>query len=230
MKKEEIHMRTPILQTLRRSPFDGLQQHFKLVRMGIIALDKAIRCYLEEDYINFKKYSDKVYKYEHKADLIKGNIRNHLPKFIFIPIDKGDFLALLKESDGILDSAEDIAVLMDMRRSKIPENAKENFRLVMKNAIKTVETLDRAMDMFKLMLETSFGGKTREDIKGVIYKVHKLEHESDVIEKKISKQLFNLEATDPITVMHMLKIVDRMGCIADHAENAADRIRATMAK
>ena len=227
---EKDHIRAPILQTLRKSPFAGLQEHFKYVRSGIIVMEKTVNYYLNEDYTNFKKSAEKVYKYEQQADAMKGNIRNHLPKFIFIPIDKGDFLNLLKESDGILDTAQDVVVLMDMRKTKIPEDIKTGFRQIMKKNLETVNTLSKAMDMLKIMLETSFGGKTREDIKKVIHKVHKLEHESDVIEKRISKHLFNLKELEPLSVIHLLKITDRIGCIADHAENAGDRIRAMIAK
>ena len=65
-------------------------------------------CYLNEDFVNFKKLAIKVDDYERKADEIKGNIRNHLPKFIFLPIEKSDLLNLLKETDGILDGAKDV--------------------------------------------------------------------------------------------------------------------------
>ena len=207
-----------------------MEKHFKYVHIGITALDKTVKCYLDGDLKNFKKFAEKVCKSEQRADNVKGNIRNHLPKFIFIPINKGDFLALLKEADGILDTAEDVTVLMDMKFTPIPEDIKTNFKLVMNKALEIVETLGEALDMFNFMLESSFGGKTREDIKKVIHRIHKLEHESDRIEKKISKQLFNLKDLDPISVIHLLKIIDRMGCIADHAENAGDMIRAMLAK
>ena len=173
-----------------------MEKHYKYVTLGISALDKTVKYYLDGDTENFKKYAEKVYRAEDQADKIKGNIRNHLPKFIFIPIDKGDFLGLLKEADGILDTAEDIAVLMEMKKTNIPEDIKENFIAVMKKAMETVETLWKAMDMFRFMLESSFGGRTRQDIKKEIHKIHHLEHESDVIEKKISKQkLSSLEHT-----------------------------------
>jgi predicted phosphate transport protein (TIGR00153 family) len=227
---EKDHIRTPILQTLRKSPFTGLQKHFKYVKSGTLALEKAVKYYLKGDLENFKKYGEQVNKSEDTADQVKGNIRNHLPKFIFIPIDKGDFLALLSEADGILDSAEDVVVLMDMRRTKIPEKIKNEFLGVMKKAVETVDALGNAMDLFKFMLDSSFGGKTRQDIKHVIHSIHRIEHESDLIEKKISKQLFNDSNLDAIAVVHLLKIVDRMGCMADHAENAADKIRAMLAK
>jgi predicted phosphate transport protein (TIGR00153 family) len=227
---EKEHIRTPILQILRKSPIAGLEKHYKYVITGIKALDKAVKYYLDDKPDRFKEYAEKVYRAEDLADKIKGNIRNHLPKFIFIPIDKGDFLELLKEADGILDTAEDIVVLMEMKQTTIPEDIKENFQAVMKKAMETVETLWKALDMFRFMLESSFGGRTRQDIKKEIHKIHHLEHESDLIEKKISKQLFNSKDLDPLSVIHILKVVDRMGCIADHAENATDRIRTMLAK
>ncbi len=97
-----------------------------------------------------------------------------------MPVEKRDFLGLLKESDGILDSAEDVIVLLDMRKTKVSKEIKKDFIVVMKKAIATVDTLERAMDL--------------------------------------------------IEVIHLLKVIDRMGCIADHAENAADMIRVMIAK
>lgn len=227
---EKDYIRTPIVKILRRSPIAGLERHFRYVRTGVKALERTVKSYLDEDYDNFKKFAEKVYKSEDQADRIKANIRNHLPKFIFIPIDKGDFLVLLKEADGILDTAEDVAVLMEMKHTTIPENMKVNFKEVMKKAINIVYTLGKALDLFHFMLESSLGGKTRQEIKNVIHSIHKLEHESDRIEKKLSKQLFNSKNLDPISILHLLKIIDRMGCMADHAENAADMIRAMLAK
>jgi predicted phosphate transport protein (TIGR00153 family) len=119
---------------------------------------------------------------------------------------------------------------MDMKETKIPDNLKKEFHAVIKKALEPVETLERVMDMLKIILESSFGGKPREEIKRIIHKVHKLEHESDVIEKKISKKLFNNKDLDPVSIVHLLKIVDRIGNIPDHAENAADRVRAMLAK
>jgi predicted phosphate transport protein (TIGR00153 family) len=230
MLEEEIRIRSPIPQTLRRSPFEGLLEHFKYVRLGIAAWEKTVNYYVKEDYKNFKKYAKKVDDYEQKADHIKGNIRNHLPNFIFMPVSKTDFLMLLKETDGILDGAKDVVVLMEMRKTKIPKTLKDDFSTVIQKALDPVEKLEKVMGMLKTILESSFGGKPREDIKEEIHKIHKFEHESDLIEKNISKKLFNTKDLDPISIIHLLKIVDRIGHIPDHAENAGDRIRAMLAK
>ena len=230
MVVEKVYSRTPITQTLRKSPFDGLLSHFDKVKKGISIWEKTVKYYIKGDFESFKKNMAQVDKYEQQADKIKGNIRNHLPKFIFMPIDKGDFLMLLKETDGILDGAKDVVVLMDMRETKIPKELKPEFLAVVKKALEPVDALEKAMDMLRIILESSFGGKPRIEIKKVIHRIHRLEHESDLIEKKISRHLFNAEDMDPIAILHLLKIVDRIGHIPDHAENAGDRIRAMLAK
>jgi predicted phosphate transport protein (TIGR00153 family) len=219
-----------MLQTLRRSPFEGLQKHFECIKLGISAWEKTINYYLDADFQNFMKYAQRVDKYEQKADYIKGNIRNHLPKFVFMPIEKSDFLMLLKETDGVLDAAKDIVVLMEMRKTKIPKEMKDNFKRMLKKGLESIETLGKVMEKLKIILESSFGGKPREEIKKLIHQIHKIEHESDVIEKKVSRQLFINKDLDPISILHLLKIVDRFGCVADYAENAGDRIRAMLAK
>jgi len=200
------------------------------VKKGISAWEKTVKYYIKGDYKNFGKYLKQVDKFEQKADWVKGNIRSHLPKFIFLPVDKGDFLMLLKELDGILDSAKDVVILMDMRETKIPQELKPEFNELIKKSIVVLDTLENVMGKLKVILESSFGGKPREDIKKIIHNIHRLEHESDLIEKKISKHLFNIEDLDPIAIVHLLKIVDRFGHIPDHAENAGDRIRAMLAK
>jgi len=227
---EKDYIRTPILQTLRKSPLELIMNHFDCVKHGTLTLEKTMDYYFKEDYIKFKKYSERIDKFEQRADRIKGNIRNHLPKFIFLPINKVDFLMLLKELDGMLDSAKDVAVLMEMRETKVPKNIQEDLKKLIDKVNEVVYTMEKVMELFNTLLETSFGGKPRQEIKNVIYKLHKLEHESDVIEKQISKNLFNITDMDPIAIVHLLKITERIGIIPDRAENAGDRIRAMLAR
>ncbi len=40
--EEEFHIRTPIIDTFRKSPFIGLQEHFKFVKAGTKALKNTV--------------------------------------------------------------------------------------------------------------------------------------------------------------------------------------------
>ena len=222
-------IRTPVLQTMGRSPFDSMIEHASKLNDCLAALKEAVRLYLEGDYEASRQHGEKVKKLEHEADIIKSNIRGHLPKFIFLPVNRADFLKTLREVDSVLDYAEDVAVLLDMRETAVPEDMKADFLELMNKVILTTSSLEKVLNNFKDLLDTSFAGRERDETKEMIKRVHKAEYESDLVEGRLTKRIFNMQG-DPISVMHLLKVVDRLGEIANHAENAADWVRAMISK
>lgn len=231
MDKESKHMRMPVANTLRKSPFEGLYLHAEKVKECIATLDEALRAYCDEDYDNFHIQSKKVIELEGEADQIKGNIRNHLPRFIFMPVDKADFLMLLREEDQILDYAEDTAIWLDFRHTPIPDSIKGDFMAHADKVVECVEVLQKVMQNVRDLLETSFSRKEREQTKKLIHEIHKKEYEADLLERDLTKKIFALETElDPVSIFHLVKVVDIIAQIANHAENAGDRIRAMIAK
>jgi predicted phosphate transport protein (TIGR00153 family) len=231
MDKESKHMRVPVANTLRKSPFEGLYLHSEKVKECISTLDEALRAYCEGDYEKFHLQIKKVIELEGEADQIKGNTRNHLPRFIFMPVDKADFLMLLREEDKILDYAEDTSVWLDFRHTPIPESIKEDFMAHADKVVECVEILQKAMQNLRDLLETSFSRKEREQTKKLIHEIHQKEYEADLLERTLTKKIFALESElDPVSIFHLVKVVDIIAQIANHAENAGDRIRGMIAK
>jgi predicted phosphate transport protein (TIGR00153 family) len=231
MDKETKHMRMPVGNTLRKSPFEGLYLHAEKVKECIATLDEALRAYCDGNYDEFKVLTQKVAELEGEADQIKGNVRNHLPRFIFMPVDKSDFLMLLREEDKILDYAEDTALWLDFRRTPIPDSIKKDFIAHADKVVECVEILQKAMQNVRDLLETSFSKKEREQTKVLVHEIHRKEYEADLLERELTKKIFALESElDPISIFHLVKVVDIIAQIANAAENAGDRIRAMIAK
>lgn len=231
MEKETKHMRMPVGNTLRKSPFEGLYLHAEKVKECIATLDEALRAYCEGNYDKFNTLTKKVVELEGEADQIKGNIRNHLPRFIFMPVDKADFLMLLREEDKILDYAEDTAIWLDFRHTSIPESIKDDFMAHADKVVECVDVLQKAMQNVRDLLETSFSKKEREQTKILIRQIHRKEYEADLLERELTKKIFALESElDPVSIFHLVKVVDIIAQIANAAENAGDRIRAMIAK
>ena len=234
MKKDSVlaNISTPIVNAIYKSPFEGLDRHTDKIDECIKVLRKCVCAFVKGDSKEARKYAKEVSRIEHEADLIKANIRAHLPKFIFMSVSKSDFMQLLHNSDSILDYAEDVAVLIAMKDTKVPPDVRKLIIKVMDKVLKTVKAYQKVMSHMGILLEVSFGGKEREKVKRFIKQIHKYEHDSDVAEREVSRMLFNMppEELDPISVMHLLKIVDRLGMIANKAENAGDRVRAMLAK
>jgi len=74
-----------------------------------------------------------------------------------------------------------------------------------------------------------YSHKKRTIVKDIINKIRKSEHDADQIEDEFKIKIFSLEK-DPIALFHMVRLVERIGSIADHAENACDMMRAMIAR
>ncbi len=230
--EEKNHFRAPVGDTFRRkSPFGQLLEHMGKVRECINILGDGLVKYYKGDYKNFSDLAKKVSEIEHEADLIKSNIRNHLPTHLFMPVDKGKFLWALREQDAILDHAENLAKMLDMRHTKIPKELQEVFIEHAKLVMKTVKAMEDAVENIRDLVETSFVKREREQTKQFIYKVHEFEWKADEKKYETTKGIYKLEGKlNPMDVYHLLKIADWVDDIADHAENVADWLRAMIAK
>jgi len=232
IEKESEHFRAPVANMYRRkTPFQQLLEHMCKVREGTQMLGEGLIKYYKGDVKNFSKVAQKVSEIEHEADLIKSNLRNHLPTSLFMPVDKGKFMWALREQDAILDHAENLVCMLDMRHTKIPKELQELFIDHAKLVMKTTEAMELAVGNIKDLVETSFVKRERDQTKEFIYKVHEFEYQADLKKYEMTKGIYKLEKKlDPMDVYHLLKIADWVDDIADHAENVADWLRAMIAK
>ncbi len=215
--------RSTLENALFDSPFEGLNKHSKFIKLAIGELKKGVEFYTEGEFDKAEKCFDRVSKIEHQADKIKIQIRENLPRFIFMPITREDFLTLLKESDAILDYAEDVSVLLPMREEEIPDMVQDDFKEFSEKVFESVKQFEEMMNIFTELLKSSFSEKAKKRAKELQIELSDREHEADRIERGISKDLFNYDE-EPLTAVHLLKVVDRMDSIADHAENVGDMI------
>lgn len=222
-----MYFRIPILSALRKSPFDGLTKHASKVKECIKIWKQAVSAYAEQEYEEFEKLSKEVQKLEHEADLIKGNINAHLPKGIRMPVYKSDFMLCLKEQDAILDFAEDTVIWLSFKEVNLDE-VKDEFLELLQKVTETVVTLEKVALSIQKFFNT-WGKGQRENMKNLIKQVHRQEWESDRLEKRLAKKIFNseFEGADVYYISNLVRII---ADIANHAENAGDKIRAMIAK
>jgi len=226
------HFRAPVTDTYRRkSPFSQLLDHMAKVRECIDILGEGLIKYYQGDYHNFSKLSKKISEIEHEADIIKSNLRNHLPSSLFMPVDKGKFMWAIREQDAILDHADNLVNMLNMRRTKIPNELQDVFIAHSKLVMKTVKAMEEAVSNIRDLVKTSFVRREREQTKEFIYKVHEFEYKADKKKFEMTKGIYKIEKDlEPMDVYHLLKIADWVDDIADHAENVADWLRAMIAR
>ncbi len=84
-----------ILSLFGRSPFAPLQSHMESVARCVHLLPILCEAIEKQDQVQIERIYDEISAIEHQADVIKNDIRNHLPKSLFLPIDRGNLLEIL---------------------------------------------------------------------------------------------------------------------------------------
>lgn len=162
-------MRIPIISSFIGAPFERLVIFCEEILEGMKALNEAVIAYANEDYDHFDIWAKKVCGIEQLADEMKREIRNSLPRGVFMPVDKFQFFTLVRELDQILDRAEDVVIWLSFKRGVVIKEVKQDLLGLLDASIESVETLFNAV---KMTTETfGFIKKRRDDIKQTIREV-----------------------------------------------------------
>ena len=190
---------------------------------------RAVQCYVEQDCEEFDQLTEDVAMFESQADALKRNLRNHLPRGIFMPMDKFIFLDCLREQDHVLDDVEEALYWLSFKpMAGIPEELVGDFLHLVDAVIPAIEKLpemsEQAMAYFKNSTE-----ENRNKLKSIIRDVYQAEKEADHLEHELKKNAFTL-LEDPVEIYHVVRLVEIVGEICDHAQNVSDRMRTMIAR
>lgn len=209
-----------------KSPFEPLYQHMLKVKACVDLVRPLMDAFLKGEQEKVKDVARKIFKAEHDADIVKKEIRSRLPKSIFLPVARGDILRFLKEQDNIADSAEDLAALLILRKTTVPEELKEKLKNFVDKVLETYEVAMTVSSEIKLLAETSFGGEEAHKVMELIEQLKVKEWKADKAQMTAAKKMFSIEKKlDPVSVMMWMHIFRELGTLANHAENAGDQMR-----
>ncbi|MEE8402488.1 MAG: TIGR00153 family protein [Candidatus Hydrothermarchaeaceae archaeon] len=220
-----------IIGMFAKSPFGPLEEHMVKVMQCSDRFKECISTYCAEDFNEAEDLAVEISKTEHEADDIKNSIRENLPKSIFMPVDRGDFLDYLREQDQVADRLEESVLTLTLRRTKLPEDVKNDLLKLSSKVIDVVELLPLAVTSLNELLETSFAKKGESKCGEYLDLLNEKEQLTDDLDLKLRRRLFEIE--DRFThgeFFHMMRTVNLIARIADHAENCGDRMRLMIAK
>jgi predicted phosphate transport protein (TIGR00153 family) len=168
---------------------------------------------------------------ESKADALKNELRAHLPKRLFLPVDRRDLLEILDLQDAIADDAQDIAGLLVERPMAVPETMQATLLEFVRAVERTCLRAGEVIDSLDELVETGFRGREADRVEHMIGELGTLESETDRLESALTRELFRLEDTlSPVSVILWYQMIDRIGDLADHAEKVGNRIRLLIAR
>lgn len=222
-------MLSTIVNLFGRSPFAPLQSHMEKVGKCVHMLADLFQALEKKDYATVELIADKICALEHEADITKNDIRNHLPKSLFLPIDRSHLLEILALQDIIADRAEDVAVLTSLKPLEIRECFKSDFYEFLNKNIEAYDSVKKIIKEIHELLESSFGGIEAEKVRLLVEEVASKEQHVDIIQRKLLKTLFKAEDEMSYGTFHLWqKIFEAIASISNFSEKLAYRVRMTL--
>lgn len=215
-----------LINMFGRSPFAPLNEHMNKVAACVEQVPLLFQAVQERDFEKIKELSQTISRLEHQADLAKNDIRNHLPKSLFLPIDRSWLLEVLEHQDKIADAVEDLAAVLEIRPLTFPPSFKKLFDPFLKKNLEAFYKVQEINAEFKELLETSFGGVEAEKVRQLVDEVALIEHEADKIQREVIKNIYSSE--EKLTFMTFdlwKKIIELISSLSNLSEELANRVR-----
>jgi predicted phosphate transport protein (TIGR00153 family) len=215
-----------IARLFGQSPFAPLQTHINKVASCIEKLTGLIAALGTADMAAIEKLSAELSELEHEADLTKNDIRNHLPKSIFLPIDRSQFLEILAVQDSIADRAEEVGILLTLHPLEHYKKFATGFNELYALTLETFNSSLKIMREIEELLESSFGGIEAEKVKAMVEETAFKEHKATRSKHDLQKRLYasGTEFSPPAFYLWM-KVLEAVSNISGSSERLANRIR-----
>jgi uncharacterized protein len=223
-------MRIPMLSMIGgRSPMDGLLEHYGQIEAAMLLIQDSLLCYMEggstcKDFMTLKGELD---NHEENADVIKRNIRNHLPHSLFMAVDKTLFINYTRAQDNILDAAQDALDWLNIHDVNLAELIGATGLALVEEATRTVEMLKPALEDTIKLVHTDI--MDRQLVKTKYRAVREQHKKVRRLKSQIFSQLYKQDM-DFKSIFQLLHFFDRMNEMSHNAENCVDMLRAMIAR
>lgn len=214
-----------------QSPFTAIQEHMRVVVECAHEVQPLFEAVATGHHARVGELKDRIFEKEAEADRIKHELRAHLPKSLFMPVDRRDLLEVLQLQDMIANVAQDIAGLMYERKMSVPDFLHEPLLALTARCVDTVDLSAEVIEGLDELLEIGFRGREVDRVDEMLVKLNAVEDETDEMGIALARALFEHEdELEPVSVMMWYKIIEWVGDLADYAEKVGDHLRLLIAK
>lgn len=201
------------------------------VMEAVAPLNELVEAVLAHDLDRVAAIQEEIARHEDEADDLKHELRLHLPRSLFMPVERRDVLEVLNIQDRIANRAKDIAGLIRGRRMTIPQNIAEDFVKFVSRGVDACKQAHQIIDELDELVETGFSGTEVDRVQEMIKELDRIEKDTDVIQIRIRAKLFEIERDlPPVDVMFLYRIIDWTGDLGDRAQRVGSRLQIMLAK
>ncbi len=221
----------PIANLFGTSPVRPLQKHMAKVVECVSQLEPLFDAVLADDPAAVDEIQQRIVALEHDADDLKHDLRLHLPRSLFLPMERRDLLEVLTMQDNIANRAKDIAGLIRGRRMSLPADIGPRFKDFVKRCIDACLQAQKAVNELDELVETGFRGAEVELVQNLINELDRIETDTDTIQVEVRTKVFAIERDlPPIDAMFLYRIIDWTGDVGDRAQRVGSRLQLMLAR
>ncbi len=144
----------------------------------------AMEDYLKDRIGQFEERLSQIRENEQKADDLRVGIERFLYERTLIPENRGDVLAILENTDEVIDNIKDSILQFSIEMPQIPEELDDLWMQTTRASVNAVDQLTFAVRSFFRDLPA---------VNNYIHKVYFFEREADQIGEKLRRHIFSLD-------------------------------------
>jgi predicted phosphate transport protein (TIGR00153 family) len=221
----------PIANLFGTSPVRPLQQHMAKVVECVSQLEPLFEAVNSNDTAAVNEVQERIVALEHEADDLKHDLRLHLPRSLFLPVERRDLLEVLTMQDNIANRAKDIAGLIRGRQISFPANLGPQLKEFVKRCIDACLQAQKTVNELDELVETGFRGAEVELVQNLITELNRIETDTDKIQVEVRAKVFAIERDlPPIDAMFLYRVIDWTGDIGDRAQRVGSRLQLMLAR
>ena len=157
-----------------------------------------------------KEIGKRIGEVEHLADEATHSIMRRLNQTFVTPFDRDDIYNLASNLDDCMDLMEEAADLIVLYKlDELPARISDQVTVLQRAAELTADAMPRLRSM--------------ADLAEYWVEVNRLENQADKTHRKLLAQLFD-EVTDPILLMKLKEVVERLEDAVDAFEKVANTV------
>ncbi|HEX5331712.1 MAG TPA: DUF47 family protein [Cellulomonas sp.] len=165
---------------------------------------------LGADRAGRKEINKRIGEAEHLADEATHSIMRRLNQTFVTPFDRDDIYMLASSLDDCMDYMEEASDLIVLYKlEELPARVSDQVQVLQRAAELTAEAMPRLRSM--------------SDLAEYWVEVNRLENQADKAHRKLLAQLFD-EITDPILLMKLKEVVEKLEDAADAFEKVANTV------
>jgi predicted phosphate transport protein (TIGR00153 family) len=227
----------PIAALFGRSPFGPTQEHMRLIQSAVAQLPALVEALGRADASDITSVQDAIRAPVTRASALARDIRLHLPRSLFMPVDRRDLLELLDRQEWIGREVRAIADLPLQHAGGLPTDLHTEVLSLTRTATETCRQATAIVDEIDELIETGFRGPEATRVETMIQTLDRLAAETDAQIPALALALFapskdaaQADALPPATPQLAHQFVRALGALANRAARIGDHLLPLIAR